>query len=123
MTPEVSDRRSRGCDESGIATVWATAWMLVFVLVGGVGLVLSVAEARQHQVDAAADLAALSAAARLQRPGEPCQAAADVATANHVVLVGCRVAAGDVVVSVRARVVLPFGLHPWVSSWARAGPR
>ena len=56
MTPEVSDRRSRGCDESGIATVWATAWMLVFVLVGGVGLVLSVAEARQHQVDAAADL-------------------------------------------------------------------
>jgi len=35
--------------------------MLVFVLVGGVGLVLSVAEARQHQVDAAADLAFLYA--------------------------------------------------------------
>ena len=114
--------RPRPRDSAGVATVWAVGWMLVLVMVGGVGLVLGFAASRQHQVDAAADLAALSAAASLQRGADPCSAAARVATANHVVLHSCRVAQEDVVIAVRARVMLPFGPHRWVSAQARAGP-
>lgn len=118
-----SPDRHRTRDSAGVATVWAVGWMLVLVLIGGLGLVLSFAAARQHQVDAAADLVALSAAASLQRGVDPCSSAARVASANHVVLHGCRVTQGDVVIAVRAQVALPFGLHPWISARARAGPR
>jgi secretion/DNA translocation related TadE-like protein len=96
--------------------------MLVLVLLGGLGLVLGFAVSRQHQVDAAADLVALSAAASLQRGSDACATAARVASANHVVLHQCRVAHEDVAVSVRAQVALPFGVHPWIAARARAGP-
>lgn len=122
MTYRADERRRRFHDSAGVATVWATAWMLVLVLLGGVGLVLGFAVARQHQVDAAADLAALSAAARLQRDGDACSSAAKVARANGVDLVGCRRNNEDVVIAVRARIALPFGLGGWVSAQARAGP-
>jgi secretion/DNA translocation related TadE-like protein len=102
--------------------VWAVAWVLVLVMVAGVGLVLGFAAARQHQVEAAADLVALSAAASLQRGLDPCSHAARVANANHVVLHRCRVSYDDVVIAVRAHLLLPFGLHPWISAHARAGP-
>lgn len=108
--------------ESGVATVWATAWLLALLLVGDAGLVLGFAAARQHQVDGAADLVAVSAAARLQRGDSPCASAARVATANHVVLSACRVQDVDVIVTVGARVSLPFGLHRWASASSRAGP-
>jgi secretion/DNA translocation related TadE-like protein len=121
MARLVSDR-VRARDSAGVATVWAVAWMLVLVLIGGVGLVLGFAAARQHQVDAAADLVALSAAASLQRGADPCSTAARVAAGNHVVLKRCQVTQADVVIAIRARVALPFGLHPWVSAQARAGP-
>lgn len=112
--------RHRG--ESGSATVWAAAWVLALLLVGEVGLVLGFAEARQHQVDAAADLASVSAAARMQRGDDPCESAARVAAANGVLLTDCKVQGGDVVVAVRSPVDLPFGLHPWVTASSRAGP-
>jgi secretion/DNA translocation related TadE-like protein len=117
-----SDDQRRIRNSAGVATVWAVGWMLVLVLVGGVGLVLGFAAARQHQVDAAADLIALSAASSLQRDADPCATAARVATANRVVLQRCRVIEEDVAVAVRARVEFPFGLHGWVSGRARAGP-
>jgi secretion/DNA translocation related TadE-like protein len=107
---------------AGVATVLAVGWMVVLLMVGGVGLVLGYAASRQHHVDAAADLVALSAAAGLQRGADPCAVAGSVARANRVVLHGCRVARQDVIVSVRAQVRLPFGLHPWISAQARAGP-
>jgi secretion/DNA translocation related TadE-like protein len=121
VTPRV-DEHGRLRDSAGVATVWATAWMLVLVLVGGVGLVLGFAASRQHQVDAAADLVALSAAAGLHRGTDPCSVAARVASANRVTLHHCRVRREDVVVDVRAKVMLPFGVHPWISARARAGP-
>lgn len=111
-----------GRTERGIATVWAVAWMFVCLTVGGIGALLAGAEVSQHHVDGAADLAALSAAARLQRGGDPCPTAAAVSAANQVTLVRCRVDGEDVLVTVRARLDLPFGLHPWVSGEARAGP-
>ncbi|MEJ7628890.1 MAG: Rv3654c family TadE-like protein [Nocardioidaceae bacterium] len=122
MTRAVRECCPRRHEESGLATVWATAWILALLLVAEVGLVLGFAQARQHQVDSAADLVSLSAATRLQHGGNPCQSAARAAAANHVALTICRATRGDVVVGVRARLDLPFGLHPWVSASSRAGP-
>jgi secretion/DNA translocation related TadE-like protein len=116
---EVHDRR---LDAAGIATVWAMAWMMVLATFAGIGGLLGMAAARQHQVDAAADLAALSAAARLQHGGDACAAAQHVAVANRADLTRCRVAGGDVVVAVSQRLFLPFGLHVQISGRARAGP-
>jgi len=96
--------------------------MMGLVLIGGVGLVLAFAAARQHQVDAAADLVAVSAATSLQQGGEACSVAARVASANGVGVGMCRIVGGDVIVEVRTRVRLPFGLRPWISARARAGP-
>lgn len=110
-------------DPQGVATVWAITWMAVLVVLASIGGLLGVAASRQHHVDAAADLVAISAAARLQRGGDACSMAMDVAIANRVVLARCRVAGRDVVVEVRERLTLPFDLHPWISGQARAGPR
>ncbi len=117
----LSSERS-GSGQSGIASVWAIAWIFVCLTVGWVALALGVAVAGQHHVDAAADLTSLSAARTLQHAGAPCRTASVVAAANGVALTGCRVDGDDVVVAVRARLNLPFGLHPWVGGQARAGP-
>lgn len=122
MTRRPRDGRSVAHDQAGTATVWATAWILVFALVAGVGGVLGVAASRQHHVDGAADLTALSAAQVLQRGGDACSTAREVAVANQVVLSSCRTVRDDVLVVVRERLALPFGWHPWLSGRARAGP-
>lgn len=114
--------RRRTSSQAGIAVVWALAWMYVCLTLSGVALVLSYAEARQHQVDGSADLAAIAAAAALQRGDDACRAASATAGANHVTLSSCRVEGLDVVVGVQARVNLPFGLHPWAHADSRAGP-
>lgn len=117
-----SGRGRRPAGQCGFATVWAIAWMVVCLTIGFVAAVAATAEARQHSLDASADLVSLSAAASLQRGEEPCITAARVAAANSVALVSCSVEGADVLVVVRTHVVLPLGLHPEVSSLARAGP-
>ncbi|MGI8700428.1 MAG: Rv3654c family TadE-like protein [Nocardioidaceae bacterium] len=108
--------------DSGIATTWAVCWMAVCLTVGWIALVLAAAVARQHSVDGAADLASLSAAARLQSGGDPCAAAARVAAANGVLLSRCHVDGEDVVVTVRELLRMPFGIRRWAEGQARAGP-
>lgn len=122
MAPRPADAPPVRGDAAGIATVWAIAWILVLALIAGVGGVLGIAASRQHHVDSAADLAALSAAQILQRGGDACSTAREVAVANQVVLTSCRTERDDVVVVVRERLELPFGWHPWISGHARAGP-
>jgi secretion/DNA translocation related TadE-like protein len=98
------------------------AWMGVLASVAGLGGLLGVAVSRQHAVDGAADLVALSAAASAQR-GEPgCEVARHVASANGVALAACRLVGADVVVAVREELALPFGLRVQVVGRARAGP-
>lgn len=109
--------------EVGSATVWAAAWMLALMQVALLGLVVGAAVARQHRLDAAADLASLAAAAALRAGGTPCAAGSRTAGANHARLVRCRVDGRDVVVMVVDRLVLPFGIRLRISSTARAGPR
>ncbi len=122
--PERSRRGARplASGQSGMATVWAVCWVAVCLTVGWVGIGLAAAEARQHHIDGAADLAAVSAAARLQRGGDPCAAAVTVAEVNDVLLADCRTEGEDVVVTVREEVALPFGIRRWVWGEARAGP-
>ncbi len=108
--------------EAGSATVWAVGWMGVCLGVTWLVVTLAVAVARQHQVDGAADLVSLSAAAERQRGGEPCALATRVALANKVSLAGCSVEGTDVVVQVTDTLQLPLGLTVSVTSSARAGP-
>lgn len=107
---------------AGFATVWAVIWTTVLVLVGWVCLLVAGLVARQHQLDGAADLVALSAASRVQRGGDGCEAAAQIAAANHVSLVTCQVEGVDVVVEVGVNVDLPFGITGRLAGNARAGP-
>lgn len=123
--PRESSRRGAELlapEQAGMATVWAVCWMAVCLTVGWVGIGLAAAEAHQHHVDGAADLTAVSAAARLQRGGDACAAAVTVAEVNDVLLADCRLEAEDVVVTVREEVDLPFGIRRWVWGEARAGP-
>ena len=109
-------------EEGGSASVWMLVWLIVIAFVAHVGLVVAALVARQHQVDAAADLAALSAATRLQRGGEPCPVAQTVAAAHDVAVQACHVQAEDVRVDVVARARLPLGLSIELQGIARAGP-
>lgn len=112
----------RPSDERGSATLWALVWLTVLVSVAQIGLLVTALVARQHHVDAAADMTALSAAARLHRGEDPCAAARRVAAAHKVTLTTCQVEGPDVRVAVGAGVGLPFGLSVELSGVARAGP-
>lgn len=108
--------------QRGVATVLALSWMLVITLMAWVGMLVAVATARQHKVDGAADLVAVSAAVVLQRGEDPCRVAADFARRNSVGLRDCRVDGDDVVVEVDDEVAFGFGLRRDLTGEARAGP-
>ena len=109
-------------DESGVATIWAV-WSIVAVLgIGAAAGVVAAATARQHRLDAAADLSAVSAAGDLARGESACATAARVASANGAVLSTCTVDGTDVVVAVTDRIQLPLGIVETLVSRARAGP-
>jgi secretion/DNA translocation related TadE-like protein len=95
--------------------------MLTCAFIGVVIFLGAATEARQHHLDGAADLAALSAAGRLERAGDACGTAFDIATANDVGLAACRVEGRDVVVVLTDTVALPFGVGGEISAEARAG--
>jgi secretion/DNA translocation related TadE-like protein len=95
---------------------------LLLAMLAQLVLVLTVVVARQHQVDAAADLAALSAAHRLQDRGPACPAARVVTEAHEATLTSCVVDGDDVSVEVTARMALPLGLSVDLRGRARAGP-
>ncbi len=108
-----------GRGEGGAATILvvAMAGVLMFVMTGlaaAGGLVTA-----QRRAQAAADLAALAGASRLD---EACAEAGEIAAANTAALEVCRVDGRDVTVEVS----VPGPRVPWrdvrVSAEARAGP-
>ncbi|MBA2561012.1 MAG: flp pilus-assembly TadE/G-like family protein [Propionibacteriales bacterium] len=115
------DHRAARRDD-GLATVWGVAWVAVCLTVGWLAVTATAIMSAQHHLDGAADLAAVSAAARLQSGGDACGVAERIAQANHAELAGCQVDGSDVVVSVAGSIVLPFGLDGGMTSMARAGP-
>jgi secretion/DNA translocation related TadE-like protein len=108
--------------EAGVATVWMLAWMALLLMVAAVVVLVAQVTARQHRLDAAADLAALAGAGHQQRGLDVCAAAGRSAAANGAVLRDCTVTGDDVVVVVTASLELPFGLRPTLQARARAGP-
>jgi len=116
----MSGRRAR--DDCGAATVLALALVVVLVFVaavcvGSVGIVLT-----HRRAQAAADLAALAAAAALQRGAAACQEAARVAGRQRAVVTSCSVRGAEVLVV--TAMDLPSALGgATVAARARAGPQ
>ncbi len=118
----LADADSTARNDDGFATVWGITWVVVILCIGWVALLAAFAVARQHHVDGAADLVALSAAARVQDGGDGCEAAAQLAASNRVTLLACDLEGSDVVVEVGTTLRLPFGIEGRLESRARAGP-
>jgi secretion/DNA translocation related TadE-like protein len=85
-------RRRIGRDgERGSATVCLAAFAVLPLLVGVAGVVKGAAVLTRHQVESAADLAALAAATRLAGGlSDGCQVAGRIVAANGAELVQCR---------------------------------
>lgn len=113
---------TRRRSDSGVATVWGLGWLVVCLSVGWICLLASAVVASQHHLDAAADLASLGGAARLQAGGDGCAAALHAADSNGVRMTACRRDGDDIVVTVEGMMALPFGLDGRLVSTARAGP-
>jgi len=110
--------------DEGSATVWVLGLAVLLVGCAWVTLLVTTAAGVRHRAEAAADLAALAAAAAAQDGRAPCEAAAEVASANGGRVVSCLLAA-DQSVLVRVVVDVPPALARWadtsVSATARAG--
>ena len=120
MRPRPSRWLSRAAEDTGSASVAALALIMVLLAVtAGVAVLGSVVIAR-HRAQSAADLAALSAAARLTSGHQiACARALSVASAMRTSVTDCAVQGLDIVVTVAA----DAGLPGWrASARARAGP-
>src|SRR4029079_3118107 len=104
------------------ATVWAVGWIGVLATVAWAGVLLALAVSPQHRLDGSAALGPLAAAESLQRGGDACATAAEVASASHVRLARCTREQWDVTVHVTERLDLPLGLTVTIDGSARAGP-
>jgi len=98
------------------------AWLSVLAVIGAVGLLMALVAAAQHQVESAADLAAVSAATHVgDGQGPACAAARRVASTMHARVTSCRVNGFDVTVDVASTVETPVRSVVLTAS-ARAGP-
>src|SRR5690606_6131738 len=79
-------RRRRPCSrERGSGTVFVIGFSAWVLTVGFTVAATGAADVTQHRADVAAELAALSAVARVSQPGGSCGAAADIASAHGAV--------------------------------------
>ena len=113
---------TRKAGERGAATVLATAFLGLLLLVGAALGVVVAMVATHRQAQAAADLAALAAAGALRRGNDACGAADRVALANGTSLEVCRVEGTDVSVTVVAAGPRFLGQTGDLHARARAGP-
>ena len=89
--------------DAGSASLLVAFWIVVFVMLAGVGIVLTSVLATRAKVAAAADLAALAgASATLELPDRACARAGEIAARNGAALSECHVAGTEVWVSVTA---------------------
>jgi secretion/DNA translocation related TadE-like protein len=109
--------------ERGSATVWALGAIAALALLTVLVMSLASAVLARHRAEAAADLAALAAASRVETgAGQPCAAARRVARHMAVRLRTCRRAGVDAITEVAlppSGLLEPFGP---ASARARAGP-
>ena len=111
--PAASDRaRPRRPDEHGSGTVLVAGTIVVLMAVAAAILVIGAYLVAADHARGAADLVAISAAAKVEQRSDGCAAAADVAHRNGVSLVRCAVRGDslDFVVSVTVRQSVRVGL-------------
>ncbi len=111
-------RHTRSDRGSGTIHV-LTACLLLSTALATAILWAAISTAR-HQLAAAADLTALSAANSLA--STPCTTAAQTATANKVTLTTCTPTPTDVTIQVSLPIPLPFLPTPTLTTTSRAGP-
>src|ERR1700761_5122568 len=112
-------RRPSRSDDRGSATVVAVAMVAVLLWVTAAGAYLGEAVVARHRAQAAADLAALAAAARLPSGAQAaCARATLVARKMGVGNTQCEVDGLDVVVAVQ----VPVSFAGAARAAARAGP-
>lgn len=98
------------------------AWLTVLAVVGMVALLVTLVAAAQHQVESAADLAAVSAASHVGDGERAACASADrVAESMRARVTSCRLVGFDVWIDVASTVDTPLKRLTLTSS-ARAGP-
>jgi secretion/DNA translocation related TadE-like protein len=110
-------------DDRGVATVWAAGAIAVLVSMAVFGLHLGEAVIIRHQVESAADLAALAGAAQVLA-GEQyaCAQGRRVTDRMRVRLVSCQTRGRDVLVELTAQPAGWLGGLGAATSRARAGP-
>ncbi|MFF5261977.1 Rv3654c family TadE-like protein [Actinomadura viridis] len=116
--------RGRGWGDRGSGVVWVVAFMALVWLVGVVAMSVGAIRAARHRADAAADLAALGAAARVPQGAEvACRVAREIVAGAGGRLAGCRLRGEIVEVSVVLALNAPFEAGEIeIVSRARAGP-
>lgn len=106
-----------------MASLLAVAMIAVLAAMTGGGAYVGAAVVARHRAQAAADLAALAAAARLAGGhSAACEQAAVIARAMHSAVTRCDVEALDVVVAVDVPVMLGRIGSGTAHATARAGP-
>ncbi|MFG2018329.1 Rv3654c family TadE-like protein [Actinomadura geliboluensis] len=116
-------RRVVGGDR-GAGTVWVVAFAAVVWVAGVAAIAVGGVRGARQRGDAAADMAALAAAARVADGGRSaCARAREIAAGSGARLTQCRVRGDDVEVTVTVRLKVPMGIGDLrVISRARAGP-
>lgn len=109
--------------DRGSVTVWLAGLTVLVGLALAAGMAYAAAAVARHQVEAAADLAALAAATRVpDGVSAACATGRNTAGRNGGVLTACHLVGEDVVVEVvRSVTVIGLGVQRAVAR-ARAGP-
>ena len=113
-----------GGADRGSGTVWVAAFAAIVWVTGVAAMAVGGVRGARHRGDAAADMAALAAAARVaEGGGSACVRARDIAAGSGARLSRCRIKGGVAEVSVTVQVEVPMGIGGLrVVSRARAGP-
>lgn len=120
-TPRNPNRRLKSERGSGSLLTLFTCLILTTAVAMAI-LWTSISTAR-HQLAAAADLTALSAAHSLTSgTTDPCTTAHRIATTHQVQLTACQVTADTVTIRVTKQLTLPAIATPTLTTQARAGP-
>lgn len=118
-------RRMRsGGGDRGSGTVWVVGFAVVIWVVGVAAILVGGVRGARHRGEAAADMAALAGAARVDDGGgAACARAGEIAVGSGARVVRCRVRGEVVDVSVVVEVPMLMGLKGRrIVSRARAGP-
>ncbi|MFI7060553.1 Rv3654c family TadE-like protein [Kribbella sp. NPDC050124] len=119
----ILDPRRRVKSERGSGSLLTLFTCLTLATTVAMAILWSAISTARHQLAAAADLTALSAAHALPSGAtDPCVAARRIAATHEVALADCRTSADSVTIRVTKPLNLPAVGTPTLTAQARAGP-